>query len=527
MNSGRVFNVMDYGCAGDGVRLETDGIQQAIVACAEAGEGTVYFPPGQYITGTITLKSRVHMHLAPQAVIKGSDRLEDYDAGVPISVESSHHGCLLFAQDAEHVSITGQGTIDGNGGLSPFFSDSRVKQQRPMLIRMINCQQLVFRDVNLINAASWCTHLISCRQVVIDGVKLNSMVKPNNDGFDLDSCQDVFMSNCHIFSGDDSICLKSTTNVPCERIVVNNCIISSDTAAVKFGTSSKSGFRDITISNCVFYDCRLGAIKLLITDGGLMENVNISNIIMNNVEGPLFIRLGKRGHTYEKLQLSLHNGNPEERKIDVPTGTIRNVRISNITAKVKERPVPRRKADPKAMNGIMITGLPGHCIENVVLDNINITFPGGGTKEDAERVVAEDEYRYPEQSFFGILPSYALYIRHVKGIEVRNMSIGLDSLEERPAIHCEDVEQIDIHNIRFDQTPDSDSLIKLNKTRHASVSRVRFFSSVPTFVELDAESHDISLMHNDLRLTSMAVAHVDKEIKDRVLMQGNLGGRQR
>lgn len=185
------------------------------------------------------------------------------------------------------------------------------------------------------------------------------MANRNNDGFDFDGCTDVFVSNCKITSIDDSICLKSTKN-QCSRFVVSNCIISSETAAIKLGTSSRAGFKDISIANCVFHDCLLGAIKLLMVEVGVMENITISNITMKNVEGPLFIRLGNRGLKFER-PCYMNYGEPRKNEGVALPGKLRNVMISNIQCDVI--------ANGKDKAGIMITGIPGSKIENVALSN--------------------------------------------------------------------------------------------------------------------------------------------------------------
>lgn len=427
-----VLNVKDYGAKGDGVTLDTRAILDAINAC---NNGVVYFPAGRYLTGTIFLKSGVTLYLSKQAVILGSTDLADYEGDYTGCIEApTFNKCLLFAEGQTGIEITGGGEIYGQGDHFPQEDENQERGERPMLMRFVNCSDIKLHDIKIGGSGSWCCHMIDCSQVNIRGVNLYNHVNQNNDGFDLDDCSDVFISDTKIDSIDDSICLKSTTSQPCRNIAVTNCVISSETAAVKFGTSSKAGFTDITISNCVFHDCLMGTIKLLMVDGGILENINISNIMMNRVGSPLFIRLGQRGLNYDKPAEMDFWGKGKENE-EAP-GRIRNIMISNIQANVT---LPEKERTP-----MMLTGLPGYNIENITLNNFSVTYPGGGTAEDAARQVDEDPARYPEQWFFGILPAYGLYLRHAENVKLRDVYFYLADKDERPAMVCEDVQTLSI-----------------------------------------------------------------------------------
>jgi len=425
----KIYNVKDYGGVGDGLTLNTKAIQAAIDACGDEG-GTVYFPAGKYVTGTIFLKSNITIYLSKLATILGSRNIkEDYKGDYKGCVEApSFDKCLIYAENEEKITFAGEGKIDGQG--EGLYGD------RPMMFRFIDCKNIRFKDIELRNSVSWCCHMISCDTVHIDSVYLYNCANRNNDGFDLDGCSNVFISNTKITSIDDSICLKSTTDIPCKNIVVNNCVISSQTATVKLGTSSKAGFKDISISNCVFYDCEMGTIKLIVVDGGILENVNISNIVMNNVGSPLFIRLGKRGLKFEEPAENDFVGKGKE--VDTLPGEIKNIMISNIQAVVT--------VNEKSKTPMMITGLKDAKVKNITLSNFNVTYPGGGNDEDAARQIDEDEFRYPEQSFFGILPAYGLYLRHVEGIELDRIRFKLSSDDKRKALVCDNVKNINIYH---------------------------------------------------------------------------------
>ena len=414
-----IVNVKDF-LKGDGV--VTDGIQKAIDSLGEEG-GTVYFPAGTYITGTIFLKSNVTLYVDTKACILGSENPKDYEAEHLGAVEApSFSECLIFAENADNIEIKGNGTIDGNGKV---FSGNR-----PMLMRFVNCNNIKFSDIHLRNSGSWCVHMILCEKIHIKGVDLYNHAQTNNDGFDFDSCSNVFISDTKIDSSDDSICLKSTTGKIGENFVITNCILSSSTATLKLGTSSLSGWRNVTMSNCIFHDCPMGTIKIMMVDGGIVENVNINNIIMERVGSPLFIRIGRRNLKYEIPQEMDFWGEGESNN-DL-AGHIKNVFISNIQANVT--------VEEKDKTPIMIAGLRDSKIENVRISNMNVTFPGGGDEDDKNRQVAEDEYKYPEQWFFGVLPAYGMFARHVDGLKLHDVTMNLNADDARNMFYLDDVE---------------------------------------------------------------------------------------
>ena len=418
----KIVNVKDFGALGDG-SLCTSAVNDAIRSLAECG-GTVFFPNGIYTVGTIFLESNITICLDKLAVIQGSKNIDDYHVEHTGCIESpGFNGCLLIAEDKENIKITG-GKICGNGG-------TFIEGERPMLTRFVRCKNIIIEDISLGESASWCNHFILCERVFINRVDIFNKVNGNNDGFDFDDCKNVFISNCTIETGDDSICLKSSSGGMCENIMISNCLLSSRTAAFKTGTASKGGFRNITITNCVFYDCNMGCIKLICVDGGILENIAISNIVMDRVGSPLFIRLGRRNLKFETPQEMVYDYDTQGNKNDDEPGFIRNIMISGIRANVT---VLEKDKTP-----IMITGLKSRFIEKIQLDNISITYPGGGTEEDSKISVPEDEFRYPEQWFFGVLPAYAFFARHINKLSMNNIFIEVQNYDARKPYVFEDV----------------------------------------------------------------------------------------
>ncbi|WP_372794529.1 glycoside hydrolase family 28 protein [Pontiella sp.] len=442
-NESKMFNVTDFGAVGDGETLNTQALQAAIDACTQAGGGTVRVPAGEYVSGTLWLKSDVTLSLDHGAYILGSQNHSDYPIDDLRPSREGNSECFLYAEDAVNIRLEGLGVIDSRG--KPEFFPKKAgpggKDNRPRLIRFENCRNVTFSGLTYKNPAFWGIHLVECKDVHIARVKIRMQDNhSNNDGFDIDGCENVLIENCDIMAGDDSICLKSS-KYPCRNIVVRNCVVSSHTAAFKCGTSSSGGFIDIDVSNCYFYDCPMGGIKLQIVDGGRMENVNISRIVMDNVGSPLFVRLGNRGRVYGAntyTGTALLNPNESE---GASVGSVKGIHIRDVVANVTIQPREKTRPDREFATAgpVMISGIPGHYVEDVVLENFKVSYPGNGTEKDAKRKVVEDETRYPEQYFFGILPAWGAYIRHAENIEFKNVDLSVREPDARERIVLDDV----------------------------------------------------------------------------------------
>lgn len=433
MTSNKVFNITSFGAIGDGVAMDTEAIQKTIDACHAAGGGVVRVPAGDFVIGTLHLKSHVTLSLDYGASLLGSQNQADYPTDNLRRAREGQSECLLYAEDATDIRLEGLGVIDGRGTPEAFPKrrGRGGRDTRPRLLRFESCENVTFSGLTYRRPAFWGLHLVDCKNIHFDAVTIRFLNnQSNNDGLDLDGCEDVLIENCDIQSGDDAICLKSSMN-PCRNVVVRGCRVCSHTAPLKLGTSSHGGFIDVRLTNCYFYDSPMGAIKLLLVDGGRLEDIEISRVAMENVGCPVFIRLGNRGSTFG-------------RGGKAPVGTLKNVRISDVVAKVtlQDRDESGDYSDrEKAKAGpIMITGIPGHYVENVTLENIKISYPGHGTEEEAKRVVPEDEDRYPEQFFFGVLPAWGAYLRHAKNIEFKNVELTLRGDDAREKIVLDDVE---------------------------------------------------------------------------------------
>lgn len=426
------FNVRKYGAKGNGKRLDTTAIQKAIDACTAAGGGMVIVPAGTYLSATIELKDNVNLHLEKGAVILGTTdykayrNLDPFTEGLGIDVGTA----LMVAVDAKNVSLTGEGVIDGQGSALKerhIKEDTRPEGQRwgmrPFLLRWVRCNDVTVKDVTLKFAGAWTSHYFRCNDLTIDNVTIRSFGVAHNDGINIDGCSRVRISNCDIVSGDDALCFKTTSaQSGCNDIVVTNMRLKSNQAGIKMGTESMAAFENIKISNCHIYDTKNGGIKLFSVDGAKLRNVEISDITMEEVRTPMLFRLGSR--------LSVFRKHEDERQ---PIGLFENVVIRNVNAVAADN----AQLDPPS--GILITGIPGHYITNLTLENIHIRLLGTGTAQDALCKVPEAEDQYPEVKTFGPkIPAYGVWARHVRGLKLKNVTFDLKNPDARPEIICED-----------------------------------------------------------------------------------------
>jgi polygalacturonase len=434
-----LYDVRDYGAKPDGKTLCTKSIQKAIDACSQAGGGMVYFPPGTYLSGTIYFKSGVTLELASGSTLLGSKNLKDYPPTVQAFrsyTDNYTDKSLIYGENVDNIAITGLGTIDGQG--ASFEGPYKV---RPYMIRFIQCKNVTVKDVTIKDSPMWVQHFLACDDVRITGITVRSLVNHNNDGIDIDSCSRVVISDCNIESGDDAIVLKSTSAQVCKDIAITNCVLSTRCNALKMGTESNGGFQNIAITNCVIYNTRLAGIALEIVDGGTMDRIVVSNITMNKIGAPIFMRLGNRARPFKK-------------DMETPgIGAMRNITISNI------------EATGANLTGCAISGLSEAKIENVTLSNLRLSFEGGGTKADAEREIPEKTADYPEYSMFGRLSAYGLYCRHVKGLKLFNVQLQLEKPDQRHAVVCEDVEDALIDCLDAPAPPDNGKMIRLTDVK--------------------------------------------------------------
>lgn len=509
------YNILDFGAKADSSVVSTFAIQKAIDTCHENGGGRVLIPSGVFLTGTIILKDNVELCLENGAVLYGSRNIADYPDLKPKYVSLRTQGItkqLIYAENAQNIAISGTGEINGQGKAFVKSSSSDEGVARPHLIQMIACRNVHVRDVSLRNSGAWMQHYLACEQMQIRGLRIFNHNNYNNDGIDIDGCKNVTVSDLISDSDDDGITLKSTSAKPCENISITNCIVSSHCNAIKMGTESNGGFRDITISNCVvkpsqvadskFYGKETGisGISLEIVDGGTMEGVSISDIKIEGTYSPIFIRLGNRARPFKK-EMEITN-----------VGILKDILISNVII-----------SDAKNV-GCSITGLPGHLVEHIVLNNIVFRHEGGGTAEDAYREISEKEKSYPEATMFGILPASGFYIRHAGHITLSGVQVSTSNRDSRPAFYFDDLSDSEFSDLQLLNNDTIVAGIFMKQCNNIVVKGCTFNGVSSPFVRAEGkEIHGINIINNYLKQTSEIIS-VKGAAKGSIGEQGNVLG---
>jgi polygalacturonase len=301
---------------------------------------------------------------------------------------------------------------------------------------------------------------------------------------DIDGCQDVTIKDCDVISGDDALCFKTTSSkMACKDIVVSGLRLKSGQGAIKIGTESMAPFQNIKISQCYIYDTTNGGIKLLSVDGANISNVQISDITMVEVKTPILIRLGARLSVFRKDQ-----------DTQQPIGTLENVTIKNVKAKAADN------AQLMPPSGILITGIPGHDIKNLTLENIEINLAGGGSNENARQVVPEAIDKYPEVKTFGpLVPAYGVWARHVDGLKLNNVKFTLSHNDLRPAFICEDGKNVELNNWTIPETTGAQAVIRLENVAGAHINNNTVTGSADAFVRVEGStSRDVHILKNKI-----------------------------
>jgi polygalacturonase len=462
------FSVKQYGAKGDSSSIETIAINKTIDAAAAAGGGTVYFPAGNYLSFSIHLRNNISIFLdnganliaaIPPQGNSGYDEPEPNAWDMYQDFGHSHwHNSLIWGEDLQNIAITGFGKIIGTG-LTRNSRPGKGPGNKAISLKL--CRNVIIRDISILKGGHFCLLATGVDNMTIDNVKLDT----NRDGFDIDCCRHVHISNCSVNSPfDDAIVLKSSYALGFARVTedvtITNCSVSGFdigtflngtymkneagkvpdrgvvTGRIKFGTESNGGFRNITISNCTFEFCRGLAIETV--DGGIVEDIIVTNVTMRDIQGsPFFLRVGSRMR------------GPE----GVPVGKLRRVNISNVIV---------YSANPDYAS--LLFGIPGYDIEDVKLSNLTILVKGGAPKEQADIVVPEKEKAYPDPQEFIKIPAYGFYIRHAKNIEMANIELKLENEDFRPAFILEDVKGATFINVKSDHKEGVPTFILKNVT---------------------------------------------------------------
>ena len=518
-----IFNIKDYGAVGDGLTLNTAAINHTIDVCNASGGGVVYFPPGVYLAGTVVLKSNVTIYLEAGATLLGSKNLSDYLPLPGVATDKNEIAKhLIFARGLENVGLAGPGRIDGQG---PAFWTSSGRIIPPELdwkyvlgfkwmalprispmLEFYNCTNVHIRDVQIENSPGWTLRPVECTNVYIQGISIkNPNFGPNTDGIDPTGCRNLFISDCSIDTGDDAICLKSEAPYGGEvkvskNITITNCVIRGTCNGLKFGTATEGGYENVTVSNLVIYnddvpyDQRIiSGIALEMVDGGWMQGVVISNIVMQRTRTPIFIRRANR-----------------KPRPDGTPGTLQGVLIENVYA-------------TGAILTSSITGLPGFDVEDVTLSNIRIDSEEGGKASWMSAKIPEVPTVYPEAHIFGRLPSYGFYCRHVTGLRMKGVKFSAVTGEQRPAIVCDDVKDLEIGDLRPAPIAGIEPAVQLIQCQRAFIHDCWAAAGTKTFLGIQGEqTQDIVLMNNNLTDTEQVLQTGSEISTGAVRLSGNV-----
>jgi polygalacturonase len=460
-----VFDVKKYGAKGDGKTLDTRAIDDAINTAAAAGGGTVYFPAGDYLSLTIHIKRNIVLYIDHGATIVAAKTSETVKYDLPEKSENdlyqdfghSHfNNSLIVGINLHDISISGPGRISGKDGLIRDDWKEKNDGNANKAVSLKLCRNVILKDFSVFYGGWFAFLLTAVDNLTIDNIKMDT----NRDGIDLVSSKNVRISNCSINApGDDAIVLKSDYALNYSRVTENvtitNCQVSGynegtffdgtyqkngrkdPSGRIKLGTESNGGFKNITISNCIFDHCR--GLALETVDGALLEDITITNLAMRDIlNAPIFVRLGARMR------------GPK----DSPYSQLHRVMISNIVA-----------SDVTGEQAAIISGIPGHDIEDLTLSNIHIYFKGGGTKAQAAREIPALIDSYPDPNRWGITPAYGFFIRNVKDLKMNDIQVSYLKEDLRPAFILDNVDGADFQHVRA-QKAEGSSTFMLNVVKN-------------------------------------------------------------
>ncbi len=339
------INIIDCGAVADGKTSSTKAIASAVAECVKQGGGRIYVPSGTFLTGPIFLESNTELYLEAGATLLFTNDISEYPVVTSRweGVKRECYASLINADNAENVSVTGRGTIDGQGEFWwKIFRAKENKYPRPKMIAPYGCKNVTISGVTLKNSPSWTINTILCDNITIDNVTIkNPYDSPNTDGIDPESCSNIHISNCHIDVGDDCIAIKAGTEdteerIPCKNIVIDNCTMVHGHGGVVLGSEMSGSIVNVAISNCVFENTDRGIrLKSRRYRGGVVEDIRVNNVIMENVLCPFIANLyymwGPRGQdpdVCDKAPAPVTKDTPAFRRLHFSNMTCKNVNAS-------------------------------------------------------------------------------------------------------------------------------------------------------------------------------------------------------
>ena len=445
----QTYNIKDFGAKKGDKCNNTLAIQKAIDKCNQNGGGTVVFPAGTWLSGTIFLKNNVSVFLSNGAIWQGINDSTAYpliETRIMSREDRQERRAMVYGYYLENIKIYGEGTFYPGGDYQIFQKKS--KYQRPFGIYLVACKNICIDGIFMKNSAFWMQRYFHCDYLKIQNITVFNHCNNNNDGIDIDGCHNVLVDNCIVDASDDALVLKSEGLRNCQDITINNCILGSFATPLKFGTSSIGGYKRININNIVIRPSKskemhhemkawggLSGIDIENVDGGILEDILISNVVIDSVQTPLFIKLGNRNSTWEG-------------KSEAVPGIIRNIKINNLIA---------RNCGQISSS---ITGYPGNYVKDIHLSNIHISVKGNDNLADTTTIVAERSNSYPYNRMFKTnLPSYGFYLRHVNNITFENVTLKVKDKEVRSAFVLDDAKNVSIKGLDADSSVSKQPLI--------------------------------------------------------------------
>ena len=411
-------------------------IQAAIDHAAEAGGGTVLLAGGDYVSGSLTLRSNVRLMIAEGARLLASTDLKDFPEHIcrRVTVQDTHMGmnqCLIFAEGCENICLCGPGEVDGRGTQENFpgGETQHGTPGRPFLIRMVDCAGVHVHDITLRNAACWMENYFNCDRVLLERLTVRNQVNYNNDGIDIDGCRDVIVRQCDVISGDDALCFKAASERPTERVLVEDCHLYSSCNALKVGTDTQSDFRQVLVRRCAIggvekdlhgikHPCSDSGVSLEMVDGGTLEDFLITDVDIRRAWSPIFLRLEDRG----RVRPGLPAPGP---------GTLHRVAITHVTG------------CDNGPRGSYMLGVPEQPIADVLLMDVRLAqHPSAkpvttGADFDEMRGIYPDAHMIDD---IGDAPAHALWARHVRGLCLIDYAVTPTGDDPRPAFLFENAE---------------------------------------------------------------------------------------
>ena len=495
----RIFDIRTFGAVGDGKTLDTAAVQAAIDACHADRGGIVVVPAGVFLIGTIELKSNVTLRIAAAGKLLGSGDGKQYRAAdaIPLKGDATlgdGNVGLVFAVNAENVTVEGPGTIDGQGaqfrsparGTPP--PSGRGGNHRPYHLLFYRCRNLRIRDLDLVASAYHSIRLIQSQFVWADGIHIYNRVNHNNDGFHFISCQYVHVSNCDVQSQDDACALFGS----CQDVTISNSTFSTRWSVFRFGGGTA---RNIAISNCVIHEAYGCPIKMHCGPGSLFEDISFSNLVMKSVTGPIYI-------TTTRARAGMEAGTNSP-------GVVRNISFNGIRATVVE-PVPLPDVpfgsnyNPGEIRScIALDGVAG-TLEKIDFNDVHVSYPGGGTAEQAAvRDVPESHGEYFQS---GVLPACALFARHVRGLTLNNVRFELAAPDRRPAVVFDNVQDVATTALNLPGDPEAESALRFIDTQDAMLASMRLLSSAAVFLQVEGAASRGILLDGDWSRAVAALA---------------------